>query len=58
MTQPTYLVHPEQLQHAEQRAIWQGLAVDARVLVVARVAVPGVPLATWLARQPAAGGTG
>ncbi len=58
MTQPTYLVHPEQLQDAEQRVLWQEIADVAKVLVVARVAVPGVPLATWLARQPAAGGTG
>lgn len=58
MMRPIYLVHPEQLQDAEQRATWLGIAVDATVLVVARIAIPGIPLATWLARQPAAGGTG
>lgn len=56
MTQPTYIVHHEQLKSAEQRARWCGLA--APVLVLATPAAPCVPLEAWLEHQAPQGGTG
>lgn len=58
MTQPTFLVHPEQLEDAAQRVVWQGIAASTTVLVVARLLAPGVPLAVWLARDAGTAGTG
>ena len=51
----TFLVHPGQLEHAEGLAFWRGVAADARVLVLPRLGLPGIELAAWLARRPAAG---
>ena len=50
----TFLVHPDQLEHAEGIAFWRGVARGARVLVVAGLAFPGVELSAWLSRRPAA----